>query len=198
MIKKTITYTDFNDEKQTDSFYFNLTKAELIEMELSNGGKQGFAKMLERIVASEDNAQIIAEFKKIIKNSYGVRSDDGKRFIKNEEVFNEFAQTAAYSELFIELSTNADIASEFINGVMPSDMNIEDIQELSARQKSEQAMEGFNKKTQKNVEPSVEVVGGTEQETVKSSDDDFEARVKAATEAEVARLNREKPTLPEQ
>lgn len=117
MLKKTISYTDYDGNERTEDFYFNLSKAELGEMELSTAG--GMEKMLKSIVADEDGKRMIEIFKDIILKSYGVKSLDGKRFIKSAELREEFSQTEAYSNLFIELLTNADKASEFINGIMP-------------------------------------------------------------------------------
>lgn len=121
MIKKTITYTDFNGTERTEDFYFNLTKAEVMEMELSING--GMAEMITRIVAAQDQAAIIKIFKDIIIKAYGVKSPDGKRFIKNQQVVDEFVQTEAFSDLFMELATDADAAAKFINGIVPANMD---------------------------------------------------------------------------
>ena len=121
MLKKTITYTDYNGVSRTEDFYFNLTKAEIMEMELSTSG--GLAGMIEKIVASQDAPSIIKIFKDLVLKAYGEKSPDGKRFIKSEEISNAFAQTEAYSILFMELATDADAASKFVNGIIPSDIN---------------------------------------------------------------------------
>lgn len=120
MIKKTMTYTDFNGVERTEDLYFNLTKAEVMEMEMSIKG--GLAEMIQRIIAAQDQPAIIKIFKDLIIRAYGVKSPDGKRFIKNQEVIDEFVQTQAFSDLFMELATDADKAAEFINGVVPADM----------------------------------------------------------------------------
>ena len=117
MIKKTITYTDYNGVDRTEDFYFNLSKAECIEMEMGTAG--GLAEMIERIVAAKDAPAIIRVFKELLLKSYGVKSDDGKRFIKSEELSEAFSQTEAYSMLYIELATNDEAAAEFINGLLP-------------------------------------------------------------------------------
>lgn len=117
MLKKTITYTDYNNNERTEDFYFNLTKAEVMEMELGTSG--GMQEFLNRIVAEQDSAKIVEMFKKIILKAYGVKSLDGKRFIKSDELSAEFSQTEAYSDLFMELATNADAASAFISGILP-------------------------------------------------------------------------------
>lgn len=118
MLKKTIKYTDFNDQEVEEDFYFHLSKAELVELELSTQG--GLSESLKQIVASEDGKRIIEEFKKIILTSYGKRSEDGRRFIKNQELRDEFESTEAYSALFMELVTDTQAAIEFINGIIPA------------------------------------------------------------------------------
>lgn len=123
MLKKTITYEDFNGNTRTEDFYFNLTQAEVVEMQLSTSG--GFDKMLTNIINAQDEPSLIKEFKKIIKASYGVKSSDGRKFIKNDEVFEDFASTEAYAKLFVELATNDEAASEFVNGIMPKQFLLE-------------------------------------------------------------------------
>ena len=120
MLKKTITYTDYNDVTRTEDFYFNLSKAELMEMEMSTSG--GLAEMIKKIVAAQDTPSIIKIFKELILKAYGEKSSDGKRIVKSEEISNAFAQTEAFSDLFIELATDADAASAFVNGIIPADM----------------------------------------------------------------------------
>jgi hypothetical protein len=121
MLKKTITYTDYNGNERTEDFYFNLSKAEVVEMEMSANG--GLAETINRIVAAQDNASIIKIFKDLILKAYGEKSLDGKRFVKSEEISAAFSQTEAYSILFMELATNADAASKFVNGIVPNDAN---------------------------------------------------------------------------
>lgn len=118
MLKKTITYTDYDGNERTEDFYFNLTKAECLEMELGSNG--GMKKYVERIISAQDGKQLVALFKEIIDKSYGVKSLDGKRFVKNQEVLDEFKQSEAYSDLFMELATNSDAAAAFVNGVVPA------------------------------------------------------------------------------
>ena len=118
MLKKTITYLDYNGVERTEDFYFNLTKAEIMEMEMSTSG--GLTEMINRIVAAQDAPAIISVFKKLILKAYGEKSPDGKRFIKSDKISEEFSQTEAYSQLFMELATNADEASKFVNGIVPS------------------------------------------------------------------------------
>lgn len=120
MLKKTITYTDYNGSERTEDFYFNLTKAEVMEMEMSTTG--GLAEMIKRIVNAQDQPAIIKVFKDLVLRAYGEKSPDGKRFIKSDEIAAAFAQTEAYSILFMELATDADAAAKFVNGIVPSDM----------------------------------------------------------------------------
>ena len=120
MIKKTIAYTDYNGVERKEDFYFNLTKAEVMELEMSTKG--GLAEMIQRIVAAQDQTAIIKIFKELIIKAYGVKSPDGKKFIKNQEVVDDFVQTEAFSELFMELATDADAAAKFVNGIVPSDL----------------------------------------------------------------------------
>lgn len=118
MIKKTLTYTDYDGVERTEDYYFNLTEAELVEMELSIDG--GMQKKIEKIMNSKDMKQIIEVFKDLILRSYGEKSDDGKRFIKNKEITEAFTQTEAYSMLFMKLATDEKEASDFVNGILPA------------------------------------------------------------------------------
>lgn len=119
MLKKTITFVDYNDEERTEDFYFNLTSAELSEMELSTDG--GLGEYIKKIVAAKDTPSIIKMFKDLILKSYGEKSADGRRFIKSEELSTAFSQTEAYSQLFMELATDDVAAANFVNGVMPKE-----------------------------------------------------------------------------
>lgn len=120
MLKKTITYTDYNGVERKEDFYFNLSKAEIMEMELGTAG--GFAEMIQKIIDAQDGPTIVKIFKDLVLKAYGEKSADGKRFIKSEEISKGFEQTEAYSNLFMELSTDAKAASDFINGIIPVDM----------------------------------------------------------------------------
>lgn len=121
MIKKTFNFTDFDGNERQEDHYFNLSKAEVMEMELCVTG--GLKKKLERIIETQDNAQLVREFKGLILKSYGVKSPDGRRFIKSKELSDEFSQTEAYSQLFMELATDADAAAAFVNGIVPKDLS---------------------------------------------------------------------------
>lgn len=119
MIKKTITYTDYNGNQRTESFWFNLTKAEVTRMEMSVQG--GMAEMIDRIIDAQDAPSLISTFETMIQKSYGVKTPDGRGFVKRPEDLEAFMATEAYSELFMELVTNATAAAEFVNGIMPND-----------------------------------------------------------------------------
>ncbi len=120
MFAKTITYTDFNDVERTETFYFNLSKAEIAEMQLTTDG--GLTEKLQKIIDSKDQAEIFKMFKYLILKAYGEKSPDGKRFIKSEELSEAFSQTAAYDEFFMEIGTNSDAAQAFVNGIIPKDL----------------------------------------------------------------------------
>lgn len=120
MLKKTIPYTDYNGNQREEDYYFNLSKAEIMEMELSTAG--GLAEMIQNVVKAQDGPSIMKIFKDIILKAYGEKSPDGKRFIKSEELSTAFSQTEAYSVLFMELVTDADAAAKFINGIIPADV----------------------------------------------------------------------------
>lgn len=122
MYKRTISYTDYNGVERTEDFYFNLTQAEVTEMELSVDG--GLVEMIKRIVAAQDGKQIIATFKDMILRAYGEKSPDGKYFIKNQEIRDRFAQTEAYSKLFMELATDAKAASAFVEAIIPKKVDL--------------------------------------------------------------------------
>lgn len=122
MLKKTINYTDYNGMERKEDFYFNLNKAEVAEMELSTEG--GLAEMIQKIVSSKDTPSIVKIFKDLILKAYGEKTPDGKRFVKSKELSDAFAQTEAYSELFMELATDAETASAFVNGIMPTDFGV--------------------------------------------------------------------------
>ena len=122
MLKKTIKYTDYDGNEREEYFYFNLNKAEVTEMELSKQG--GLSEYIKRIVAAQDAPSLVELFKELICKSYGEKSLDGKRFVKSKELTEEFTQTEAYAELFVELASNAEEATKFVNGIMPKNMNV--------------------------------------------------------------------------
>ena len=122
MIKKTVTYTDYNGTSRTEDFYFNLSQAEVAEMQLTTDG--GMDEKLKRIIDAKDVPTIISVFKDLVLRSYGVKSNDGRRFQKSQELRDAFEQSEPYSIIFMELATNADMAVEFVNGIIPKMSNI--------------------------------------------------------------------------
>lgn len=122
MLTKVIPYKDYNGEDQKFTAYFHLSKAELLQWELSEDG--GLKARLERIIDSKDVPAIAKTFEEIIEKSYGVKSPDGKRFIKSKELLDEFKQTEAYSDFYMELATNDKAAIAFVKAVIPNDVDL--------------------------------------------------------------------------
>lgn len=130
MLKKVITYVDFDDNERTETFYFNLTEAELANLELSH--PNGYADYLDKIVKAKDRQKLIELFKDLINMSYGVKSEDGKRFVKTQEALNDFISTNAYSDLFMELASDDEAAANFVNGILPKRL----LAQVTAQQQS--------------------------------------------------------------
>ena len=141
MLTKTIKYTDYNGEEREEKFLFNLSKAELMEMELGTTG--GMVETLKKIIETKDTPSLVKIFKDLILKSYGEKSADGKRFIKIDNEGNSlsigFSQTEAYSNLFMELATNSASAIEFVKGIIPNDIEIseEEMKKLTGEIKGE-------------------------------------------------------------
>lgn len=173
MLKKTVTYTDFDGAQQTEDVYFNLSKAELIETELSAEGGS-FQTELQTIIDSKDPKVIIGAFKTLLSKAYGVRSADGKRFIKSPELFEEFTQTAAYDALFTELATDGEAGAAWVRGVIPTDLaNAPEVQKTAselARQRSEAALQGHRAK-QPSEDQSIQQVPELEASTPELEED---------------------------
>ena len=117
MYKKTVSYTDYDGNERKEDFYFNFTKAEIVEMQYSEVG--GLQKMISNIIAADDKPRLISLFKDLVLKAYGQKSADGRRFIKNQELRDDFSQTEAYSIIFMELATNDKAAQDFVNGITP-------------------------------------------------------------------------------
>lgn len=117
MIKKTISYEDFDGNTRTQDYWFHLSEREIAKLELETPG--GFKKKVDDILNAKSQIELIRLFENLIKMSYGVKSADGVHFIKNDEVWEEFASTNAYNNLYMELVTNTDKAVEFFNGIIP-------------------------------------------------------------------------------
>ena len=120
MVVKKIKYTDFNGVEREEEFMFNLTEAEITEMELTTDG--GLSDSIKKIISAQDTPEIIKTFKMLLLKSYGEKSADGRRFIKSEELTEAFTQTNAYSQFFMELATDDKAAIAFINGIIPESM----------------------------------------------------------------------------
>lgn len=120
MIKKTVTFKDLNGKERTETHYFHFYESEIMEMELSVEG--GFAARVQKMIDAQDQPSLIAVIKKFVLDAYGVKSDDGRQFIKNDAVRAAFVQSPAYSKIFMELVLNDVVASEFVKGVVPDDM----------------------------------------------------------------------------
>ena len=117
MLKKSITYTDLNGVERTEDFYFNLSKPEIVKMQSSVQG--GLDVRLKGIANVLNGAAILDFFEDLIRKSYGIKSEDGRRFMKSEEISRDFMETPAYEVLFEELVTNDKAAAEFVNAVIP-------------------------------------------------------------------------------
>lgn len=120
MHTETITYTDYNGVERTEDFRFNLTKTEAFEMEMSTAG--GLSEKIKEITATNDYPTLIKLFKNIVLKSYGVKSDDGRRFIKSDTISSEFEQNPAFSIIYMKLATDDKAAAKFINGILPSEL----------------------------------------------------------------------------
>ena len=123
MLKKTMTTVDFGGTERTEDYYFNLTRAEIMEMELTTEG--GLVQMINRITAAQSQLELAKLFKQIICKSYGVLSPDGRKFIKNDAVLADFMSTQAYSDLYYKLASNGEAAAAFFEGILPEDMKEE-------------------------------------------------------------------------
>lgn len=122
MLKKTITYTDYDGVERTEDFYFNLSKSEIILLETTTPG--GYTAMLQRVIDSKDNTELMKIFTELIKKSYGIKSEDGKRFVKSEDISNDFANSAAFDQMFVEFFTTDNAAADFVNGIIPKDVSV--------------------------------------------------------------------------
>ena len=137
MLAKKIKYTNYNGEEREQKFYFNLNKAELLEMELVTPG--GYENYIKRLIDTRDQKTIVDIFKDLILKSYGVKSDDGESFVKSKELSEQFSHTEAFSELYVELATNADAAAEFVNGLIPPALAAEVKKEQAKREAAEKS-----------------------------------------------------------
>lgn len=131
MLKKVVTYTDFDGNERTEELLFHLSKSELMEMQFNEAG--GLEQKLRSIIQQLNGKEMIKTFKELILNSYGEKSPDGKRFIKNDEIRSAFEQTTAYDELFMELILDSEKMAAFIKGIMPEDLSSQLDDEIAKR-----------------------------------------------------------------
>lgn len=134
MFSDKITYEDFNGDTITEELFFNISKMEMLNMDASYGGK--FGEYLQKIAESEDMQKLLDAFKDIVKLAYGVKSEDGKRFVKSEEEYKKFEESPAYDEFMMKLMTNEDYSLKFILGAMPK---VDGVTEESVRKNLMQA-----------------------------------------------------------
>jgi hypothetical protein len=125
MLKKDVTYEDFEGNQVTETLYFHFAKSELVKMRAVYG--EDLDDKINKMIESNDNVEIIKIFEDILLGAYGQKSDDGKRFIKNDELREQFRNSLAYDAIFMEMATDdsANAIAEFIKGVMPKDMQEE-------------------------------------------------------------------------
>ena len=119
MIKKTVTYIDFNDTERTEDLYFHMTQPELIKLSVSKEG--GFEKYINRMVQTNNMREVVGVLEEVIQLTYGIKTDDG-RFVKNPEILSNFLSSEAYNTVFMEVAQSAEKAAEFINGVIPKNL----------------------------------------------------------------------------
>lgn len=123
MIKKTITFEDYNGNQRTEDAYFNLTKTELVRMDVANVG--GLHEYMQNAIDKKDAKSILEVFEMFVSKSYGIKTEDGLSFMKNPELTEKFMNSAAYDALLMELITNQDKAEAFLKGIVPKDLNVE-------------------------------------------------------------------------
>lgn len=121
MLKKTITYNDWNGKTRTEDFYFNLTRTECAELEFGLGPGKSMSESLTTLIETNDMGTVIKTLKEIVLKAYGVKSDDGRRFMKNDDIRRAFEENPAFDEIYISLATNAEAAADFVTGIIPQD-----------------------------------------------------------------------------
>ena len=139
MIKKTITYTDYNGLEREEDFYFNLSEAEIAQMELGTAG--GYTEYLKKITSAKDVPSLSKLFKEIIMKAYGVKSEDGRRFIKNDQVRADSEHTEAFSKIYMAFITDDKKAAEFMNGILPANIQQRAMEEEAKRSLEQASLE---------------------------------------------------------
>lgn len=119
MIKKTVTFTNYNDQEVTKSYYFNIDKLEAAELELEYGD---LIETVEELLESSDGKKVYGIFKEIILNAVGQKSADGNSFIKNQQIRDEFAGSPALGEIIMDMFKNPEAAGPFLEGMLPASM----------------------------------------------------------------------------
>lgn len=137
MFSDTIEYTDFDGNPRKETLYFNISSAEAIDLEMKYPG--GYVNKLRRDIDRQDNAEIMQDYKDFIHLSYGIKSDDGRRFIKSPEIYEEFVSTEAYTEFYLKFLGDPDYALKFIVNTFPTDKTGKSKQELENEIRREQA-----------------------------------------------------------
>lgn len=148
MIKKTIKYTDYEGTEREEDFYFNLTKAEITMMELEQTG--GLIRTLTKIMEEQDSKKMIEYFKELVLKAYGVKSPDGRKFIKTQEVKEDFEFTEAFSEIFMELAFDAEAAANFVNGIMPNMPNVDKIDPNTSTEELQKRLKELEEQNRKD------------------------------------------------
>lgn len=160
MISKTIKFRNFNDEEEVGTFYFNMSKGELVKQQMGaiNQHVESFQDKLEKIGKNLQGAELIEVLDEIILDGYGEKTTDGKNFTKvrnGVRLVENFMSSGAYSELVVELCTVEGAMADFINGLMPADLKESVRQEVektaaaqTARERSEASLSGFQKKAE--------------------------------------------------
>jgi len=120
LLKKTVKYKDFDGNEREEDLYFHLSKVDIIKLEVSHKG--GLKASIEAIMAAEDGETIMKEMEGILKMSYGKKSPDGRKHVKNDEIWEDFVSSNAYEAFFMELVLNADLSAQFIQNVVPADL----------------------------------------------------------------------------
>jgi hypothetical protein len=174
LLKKSITFKDFNGDEVTETHFFHLGKADVAKLELSHKG--GWQEYLNNIIKSEDGKAAVIQFDELILMSYGKKSEDGKRFIKSQELRDEFQSSQAYDTLFFQLCTDAEVAAEFFNGIVPADLASE-VEKITARA------------AQSAPKASLAVEPEADPTAIEPTDTDFQSRV--LTHAEVLEMGPE-------
>lgn len=142
MLKKTMTYTDFDGNQKTEDFYFNLTSAEVAEWLTTTGGYT-LDKVLDRLVRTENTQEVLAMFKDLITRAYGEKSLDGRSFVKSDEVRSHFIYTQAFSDLYMELLSDPKVAANFFNSIIPKDMSNDVAKLMSNSSNVEEAFKDY-------------------------------------------------------